>query len=64
MTFAGELQADAITARLSRRAELDQLIGDARDWPKIRAWSREIATALQTQRGEAAGNGSPVAAGK
>lgn len=49
-TFAGELQADAITARLSHRAELDHLIGDSRDWPRIRAWSREVATALQTAR--------------
>jgi menaquinone-dependent protoporphyrinogen oxidase len=49
-TFAGELQADAITGRLARRAELDHLIGDSRDWPKIRAWSREIATALQPAR--------------
>lgn len=63
-TFAGELQADAVIARLSHRAELDQLIGDCRDWPKIRAWSSEIATALQAPRGEAAGNGSSVAADK
>lgn len=63
-TFAGELQADAITARLSRRADLEHLIGDTRDWPKIRTWSREIATTLQTARAEAAGNGSSLAAGK
>jgi menaquinone-dependent protoporphyrinogen oxidase len=63
-TFAGELQADAVTARLSRRAELEHLIGDSRDWPKIRAWSREIAGALMTPRGEAAGNDPTVAAGK
>ncbi|WP_406047212.1 flavodoxin domain-containing protein [Kribbella sp. NBC_00889] len=63
-TFAGELQADAVTARLSHRAELEHLISDSRDWPKIRTWSREIATALQPPRAEAAGNGPPVAAGK
>jgi|tagenome__1003787_1003787.scaffolds.fasta_scaffold20886940_2 menaquinone-dependent protoporphyrinogen oxidase len=63
-TFAGDLQADAITARLSHRAELEHLIGDSRDWPKIRAWSREIGTALQTPRAGAAGNGSAAAPGK
>jgi menaquinone-dependent protoporphyrinogen oxidase len=49
-TFAGELQADAITTRESRRTGLDHLIGDSRDWPKIRAWARGIATALQAAR--------------
>jgi menaquinone-dependent protoporphyrinogen oxidase len=49
-TFAGELQADAMTGRLSRQADLEQLIGDSRDWPEIRAWSREIATDLEAAR--------------
>jgi menaquinone-dependent protoporphyrinogen oxidase len=49
-TFAGELQADAVTARLARRTDLDQLIGDSRDWPEIRTWSHEIATALDAAR--------------
>jgi menaquinone-dependent protoporphyrinogen oxidase len=49
-TFAGDLQADALAGVRAHRAELDQLIGDSRDWPEIRGWSREIATALETSR--------------
>jgi menaquinone-dependent protoporphyrinogen oxidase len=47
MTFAGELQADALTGRLAHHTELDRLVGDSRDWLAVRAWARNIATALQ-----------------
>lgn len=46
-TFAGDLQADAVAAVHANRAELERLIGDSRDWPQIRAWSDDIAGALQ-----------------
>ena len=46
-TFAGELQSDAITERVARRGDFDDLIGDSRDWPAIRAWSDEIALTLE-----------------
>jgi menaquinone-dependent protoporphyrinogen oxidase len=48
MTFAGELQADALTGRLAHDPELDSLVGDSRDWLAVRAWARDIATALQS----------------
>ena len=47
MTFAGELQADALTGHLSHHVELDSLVGDSRDWLKVRAWARDIASTLQ-----------------
>ncbi|MER7251365.1 flavodoxin domain-containing protein [Kribbella sp. NPDC000426] len=43
-TLAGELQADAVT----HHRDLERLVGDSRDWQKIRAWSRDIAAALLT----------------
>ncbi|HET6986054.1 MAG TPA: flavodoxin domain-containing protein [Kribbella sp.] len=49
-TFAGELQADTVAGIRAHRADLDRLIGDSRDWPEIRTWSREIATALDAAR--------------
>jgi menaquinone-dependent protoporphyrinogen oxidase len=48
-TFAGELQADAISGRLARQGEFDSLVGDSRDWPKIQSWSQEIAAALSAR---------------
>ena len=45
-TFAGNLQPDTASARFARRAGVDTMVGDLRDWPKIRAWADEIAAQL------------------
>jgi menaquinone-dependent protoporphyrinogen oxidase len=42
-TFAGELQADAVL----HHWDLERLVGDSRDWRKIREWSHQFATALE-----------------
>jgi menaquinone-dependent protoporphyrinogen oxidase len=45
-TFAGNLQPDTAAGRFARRAGVDTMVGDARDWAEIRGWTDDIATAL------------------
>ncbi|MFI7063610.1 flavodoxin domain-containing protein [Kribbella sp. NPDC050124] len=45
-TFSGNLQPDTAAGGRARRARVDTMVGDARDWPQIRTWADEIAAAL------------------
>jgi menaquinone-dependent protoporphyrinogen oxidase len=47
-TFAGELQEDAVIGRSARRAGIDEMVGDSRDWEDIRAWADQIAATLSS----------------
>ncbi|TWD84598.1 menaquinone-dependent protoporphyrinogen oxidase [Kribbella amoyensis] len=49
-TFPGELQEDIIETRAARRAGMEDLVGDARDWDAVRAWADEIESALGAAR--------------